>query len=298
MHTRDEPSQRSAFVSGPTLPKRPALATTYAGQDPALLARMLPLVEYIEVTPDSIAMIDHGRVTLHAPTMRELRAIGRDAHIIVHGIGLSLGSHDGYSEQYLHLLEELLGQVEVAWHSEHLGYTMVDGEYLGTMLALPRTEQVLDMLCERIYEIQERYPLPFLIENIVHLLPPYEEGYSSAAFLNALADRTGCGLLLDVYNLECDAYNHAFDIPAFLAELDLQPVREIHVARGVEHKGFLLDVHSRCSHASTLALAQEVIQRGEQPPVLTYELLPQAVPVLGHDTIVEHLNHLAHTFRS
>ena len=100
-------------------------------------------------------------------------------------------------------------------------------------------------------EIQARFELPFLLENIVHLLPDYPGDYADAAFLNELVTRTGCGLLLDVYNLECDAANYGFDIDAFLDELDLEAVGELHVAGGVERDGMQVDVHSRLTEPST-----------------------------------------------
>jgi uncharacterized protein (UPF0276 family) len=197
------------------------------------------------------------------------------------------------------LLDDFLGQVDVAWHSEHLGYTRVDGEHLGIMLAVPKTDEVLDMVCTRVDAIQSRYDLPFLLENIVHVIPDYPGDYTDAAFLNALTARTGCELILDVYNLECDAHNQGFDIPAFLGELDLSTVREMHVAGGVEHNGFLLDVHSRTPRNSTLQLAQDVIRTA--PPrerVVVYEFMPEAVPGLGHDAITEQLDALHAMFRS
>src|SRR5205823_101733 len=99
----------------------------------------------------------------------------------------------------------------------------------------------LDMVCARVQALQERYPVPFLLENIVHILPDHPAEYTDAAFLNALTARTGCNLILDIYNLECDAHNTGFDIPAFLDELDLSAVRELHLACGVEYRGLLLD---------------------------------------------------------
>src|SRR5262249_48932227 len=194
-----------------------------------------PFVQYIETAPDAIAQISGDGTFLHAPSVTELQSIGHAAKIIVHGVGLSIGSYHGYSEHYIHLLDCLMERVEIAWHSEHLGYTNVNGENSGTMLALPNTEQALDMVCERVTKIQERYRLPFLLENIVHILPDYPGDYSHAGFLNALTHRTSCGLILDIYNLECDAHNNSFDISTFLAELDLSKVRELHIACGTEH---------------------------------------------------------------
>ncbi len=269
------------------------IGVTYEGRDPALLERMLPLVDYIEVTPETIAEQQGDRLALSPAVMAELRAIGKAAKIVAHGVSLSIGSHDGWSPSYFRLLDELLEQVDVAWHSEHLGYTRVDGQHLGIMLAMAKTREALDLVCRRVDTIQARYELPFLLENIVHVIPDAPGDYSEAGFLNALAERTGCGLILDVYNLECDAHNHGFDIPAFLDELDASHVRELHVACGVEDNGFLLDVHSRVVRQSTLDLAERVVHMaGGRAQVVTYEFMPEAIAGLGHDAIVAQLTEL------
>jgi len=258
---------------------------TYEGGERELLESVLPLVDYLEITPDSIALLDGNGARLDPKILDELRAVESETEFVVHGVGLSIGSASGYSEQYLELVAEFLEHFRVAWHSEHLGYTTVDGTSMGTMLAMPKTHDVLELLAQRIGEIQTRFQLPFLLENIVHLLPDYPGEYSDAAFLNELVARTGCGLLLDVYNLECDAANYGFDIDAFLDELDLDAVGELHVAGGVERDGLQVDVHSRATEPSTLALAQRVVARTPRLGGVTYELLAEAVPILGTERI-------------
>ena len=276
-----------------------AIGATYEGRDPALLERMLPLVDYVEVTLETISQVNDRGISLSGDIMRELKNIGKEAQIIVHGVSLSIGSHEGWSPTYLRLLDDFLEQVDVAWHSEHLAYTKVDGEHLGIMLAMPKTEEALDMVCERVSAIQERYGIPFLLENTVHVIPDCPSDYSEAGFLNELTDRTGCGLILDAYNLECDAHNHGFDIPAFLDELRHDSVRELHVACGVEHNGILLDVHSQLARNSTVDLAQEVVRRSEgSAQVVVYEFMPEAIPGLGHPAIAEQLRRLRAAFES
>lgn len=270
-----------------------AVCMTYEGQHPELLELAAPFTEYIEVTPDTIAQRANGHARLRPEILRELSAIAPSKRIVAHGVGLSIGSHDGYSTEYLHLLDEFTAHLDIEWHSEHLGYTKVDGENLGTMLALPKTQDVLDMICERVCVIQDRYQKPFLIENIVHLLPDYPGDYSEAAFLNTLARRTGCGLILDLYNLECDARNQGFEIQPFLNELDMGAVWEIHLAAGVEEHGYLLDVHSRPLRNSTLALTEYVLQMPDcAPRAVTFELLREAIPLLGYETIVGELKRI------
>jgi uncharacterized protein (UPF0276 family) len=253
---------------------------------------VVTLIDYLEITPDSIARPDGEGAHLDPAILDELRGVAGATEFVVHGVGLSIGSASGYSTQYLDLVAEFLDQFPAAWHSEHLGYTSVDGTSLGTMLAMPKTQDVLELLVQRIREIQGRFELPFLLENIVHLLPDYPGDYSDAAFLNELVARTGCGLLLDVYNLECDAANNGFDIDAFLDELEMEAVRELHVAGGVERDGLQLDVHSRPAEPSTLALAKRIVARTPNLGGVTYELLAEAVPVLGPERITTELTRI------
>jgi uncharacterized protein (UPF0276 family) len=276
---------------------RPGLGTTYEGYNPDLWERVLPFVNYLEVTPDALAQAHGDEVTLDPRAMAELRDLSTAVPILAHGVGLSIGSHNGWSEGYVRLLDDFVAQVPVAWTSEHLGYTTVDGENIGTMLAMPKTQEALDMVAGRIQALQHRYGRPFLIENIIHILPDYPGDYSEAGFLNALAARTGCGVILDIYNLECDAHNHGFDIPAFLDEIDLANVWELHVACGIEHRGLLLDVHSRLTRDSTIDLAGQVIARAEGAvQLVTYEILREALPALGHDAFVGELARLRRVF--
>ena len=263
---------------------RPMIATTYDGQDGVLLDRVLPYVDCLEVVPDTLRASRSGGA-LDAERLAELERAAAHAHILVHGVGLSIGSYEGVHEPYLDLLDNFLAAIPCLWHSEHLGFTRVDGHFLGAMLAMPRTEESLDLVSERIMSLQRRYALPFLIENVASVVPAPPGELSEAAFLNVLTQRTGCGLILDAYNLECDAHNHQLDIEAFLDELDLSQVREVHLARGVVHKGFLLDVHSDRCHPSTLELARRIVARSGAVEVVTFELLAQAVSLLGYDAI-------------
>lgn len=276
----------------PTRAPKPALATTYEGAGRDLLERILPLVDYLEIPPDSIARTQGGRTRLRPEVMDQLAAVSSQVGLIIHGIGLSIGSCDGWNEQYLQLLDEFFSRLTPRWHSEHLGFTTVGGENLGTMLALPRTEEMLNLVCERVRRIQQRYPVPFLVEHIIHLLPDAPAEYTPAGFLNQVAWRTGCGLILDAYNLECDQHNCGLDLAAFLDELDLSRVKEVHLAGGFQHKGFRLDIHSQPTADSTLILVQEILSRCQNVEVLTYELLKEAIPNLGASGICAELRRI------
>jgi uncharacterized protein (UPF0276 family) len=49
-------------------------------------------------------------------------------------------------------------------------------------------------------------------------------------FMAAIAERTDCGILLDVNNIHVSACNHGFDAAAYLAAVPAAAVREIHLA--------------------------------------------------------------------
>src|SRR5436190_16556476 len=134
------------------------------------------------------------------------------------------------------------------------------------MLTLPRTAESLDLLSARVDEVTTRYGIPFLVENVAGLLPDPPGTRTAAGFLNELTARTGCGLLLDAYNLECDRANIGLDVDAFLDELALDAVAEIHVAGGIREGRFQLDVHSQRLAPSTRALADELLDRTPATP--------------------------------
>ena len=65
----------------------PALATTYEGTSAALLERIVPFVDYLEIPPDSIARNRAGSTSLRREVLDQLDEVSRDAGLIVHGIG-------------------------------------------------------------------------------------------------------------------------------------------------------------------------------------------------------------------
>ncbi len=258
------------------------IGVNYEGRDPRFVERVLPFAEIVEVTPDAAATLRAGVPWIPGETLAELRAIAQRARITLHGVGLSIASADAMNGDYFRLVDTLMAELDPAWHSEHLGYVSAGGEHLGTMLVPPRTEETLSLICRRIEAVLRRYAKPFLLEHVVNLFPDAGGDYTSAGFLNEIVHRTGCGILLDVYNLECDAHNGICDTAAFLDELDLDAVREIHVACGTEDRGLQVDVHSRVTRDETLERMQAILAIAPNVEAVIFELLGPAVPSVGH----------------
>jgi uncharacterized protein (UPF0276 family) len=274
------------------------VGVNYEGRDPRFLETVLPFAEIVEVTPDAVATLRHGIPVIPDETLRELRAIRERVPMTLHGIGLSIASADSMNEDYLRLTDTLIDAIDVAWHSEHLGYTTVDGEFLGTMLVPPRTREVLELIVERVDSIQQRYSKPFLLENVVNLFPDPGGEFTPGGFFNEIVRRTGCELIFDAYNLECDVHNGLGSADAFLAELDLNAVREIHVACGTEDRGVQVDVHSRVTKDETLDLLRRVLPRTPNVAAVIFEILGPMVPFVGHEAIANELQRVRAAVRA
>src|SRR5271155_5721534 len=96
----------SAVLNTSQFAPRPALATTYEGGGLDLLERIAPLVDYLEIPPDSISRTEAGRSSLQPEILDRIASVTSQVGLIVHGIGLSIGSFDQWNEPYLHLLDE------------------------------------------------------------------------------------------------------------------------------------------------------------------------------------------------
>lgn len=270
------------------------IGTTYEGGRPDFLEKLLSVVDYLEFSPDSLATSRKGVASINPEKLEELKRVNDKIDHLVHGVGLSIGSYDGVSKNYLNLLDELFRNLDLKWHSEHLAYMYVDGVNLGTMVTLPRNAETLDMVCDRVDKIQDRYNIPFLLENVVSLIPEYHSNYSHADFLNRICERTGCGLILDIYNLECDAFNHGLNIELFLNELNFNHIKEFHIASGFMDSGFMTDIHAGLTSDATLDLTHQVIERYQPQNLeaITYELLDEFVDRVGQEAILNELKKL------
>jgi uncharacterized protein (UPF0276 family) len=257
-------------------------------------------IDFLEISPDLLCQeypLEDRRILAYQP---DLLADALDAcasrPLVAHGLGLSIGSATGWNESYLDILDDLHALRPFPWHSEHLGYlltTQPNGRALhtGIPLPLPFTDEALDLLVPRARALCQRYGVPFLLENLTYYLPglPADRGRDEVAFLNELTERSGCWLLLDLYNFYCNAVNFGFDPYEALARLRLDRVVEIHLAGGTTHDGFLLDVHSDFVPEPVWKLLDFVIPKAPNLCGIVYELLEQAVDIVGIGGIARQL---------
>ena len=176
--------------------------------------------------------------------------------------------------RYLDEVANIVDRLHAPTYSEHLAFTRVPGRDLANLLPLPRTEAVAEMIVAKVRAILARVPVPFLLENISYVFEWPDSHLSDAAFLNLICGETGAGLLLDVENLYLNATNHGFDALAFLDELSVGLVREVHMAGGITlhdsrlPKPFLANSHSHPIPVETLELLEYALVRHDPATIV------------------------------
>ncbi len=180
----------------------------------------------------SVAWLEvHAENYLGGGTVRRcLDDIRGDYPVSLHGVGLSLSSAEGLDERHLQRIAGLAREVQPNLVSEHLSWSVVGGRYLADLLPLPLTEEALDVMCRHVMQIQERLGRRILIENPSTYVQFEHSSIPEWEFMEAVARRTGCGVLCDVNNIFVSASNHGWSAQAYLRGLPADAIEEIHLA--------------------------------------------------------------------
>ncbi len=215
-------------------------------------------VDFFEIISENF-MVAGGR-PLHV-----LDRIRERYPLAMHGVSMSLGSSTGLSNDYLRHLKKLADRARPIWLSDHLCWTGTGGVNTHDLLPLPFTEEALDVICANISHAQDVLERRILIENPSSYVTFPEDTFSEWSFIDAICERTGCALLLDINNIYVSAHNHGFNALAYLDGLPLDRVRQIHLAGHTAGQAFLIDTHDQPVPDGVWALYTEAIKR--LPPV-------------------------------
>jgi uncharacterized protein (UPF0276 family) len=204
---------------------------------------------------------------------RQLRAMCERFPLSVHGVGLSIGSPAPLDHEHLARLKRLCDRYRPASFSEHLAWSTHGGVFFNDLLPLPYTRETLTRIIEHIDEVQSMLGRQMLLENPSTYLLFEESTIGEVEFLDEIARRTGCGLLLDVNNVFVSSRNHATDARAYLANFPLSRVAEIHLGGHDEQTDdmgapLLIDSHGSPVASPVWALYEEVITRAGALPTL------------------------------
>jgi uncharacterized protein (UPF0276 family) len=213
-----------------------------------------PRMDWFEAISENF--MDSGGRPLHI-----LEEVRRRYPVALHGVSLSIGSTDPLNRRYLERLRALTDRIDPAIVSDHLCWTGVEGENLHDLLPLPLTEEAIRHVVERIQQVQEFLGRRILLENISTYVTYRHSTMPEWEFLTVVAQRAGCGILLDLNNIYVNAYNHQFDPREFLRHIPGELVGQFHLAGHTDPGGYLFDTHSRPVIDEVWELYQQALQR-------------------------------------
>jgi len=208
-----------------------------------LAAQQLAAADRIDVLE---ILVDHF---LSESSMDELERVSQRFPLVLHGVGLSIGSVP-LDRGYLRAVRRVSDVSRAPYYSEHLAVTRVPGIDLGHLTPVWFTRETLRRVIDNVHRVQETLGKPVVLENIATLLEIPGAQLGQPEFFRELVEATGCGVLLDVENLHLNAENHHFDPEAFLAEMPLESVVQIHTAGHVAVPGGTAEIASAKSSAT------------------------------------------------
>lgn len=182
------------------------------------------------------------------------------------------------SQRWATAQAELARSVDAPWISVHLsiGWSLLAYHWPGPSPISPalgqrwavRSVRRLQAACEK----AAGAPFPVLVENMPRWSVSPPAYVVDPAFITAVMDESGCGLLLDLAHARVAAHNRGEAARDYLARLPLDRVLEIHVSGprpGSHPDGRLVDAHQPLLEADYDLLAW-VLER-TRPRAVTLE---------------------------
>ncbi|MEY4910928.1 MAG: hypothetical protein RL761_591 [Pseudomonadota bacterium] len=234
--------------------------------------------------------------------LAELRE-GREHYpISLHGVGLALGSAMGLDNWHLNQLAALVAHIDPVRVSDHACFargslnhsTGNKTVHAADLLPIPFSPEALNVMCTNVEKVQDRLKRHISVENLSAYVTCEGSEMPETAFLNALAQRTGCQLLIDVNNIYVNALNdqmngltsHLAITPmeqcmGWIDAIDPKYVAEIHLAGHVDCGDIVIDDHGSRVKPPVWALYQHASKRfGNTPTLIEWDTDIPALDVL------------------
>jgi uncharacterized protein (UPF0276 family) len=206
------------------------------------------------------------------PRLAWLEAVRAVHPLSLHGVALSLAADAPPDDEHLKNLATLAQRVEPALVSEHLAWSAWRGAYFPDLLPFERTGAALARIAANVSRAQDVLGRAIAIENPSHYLRIDGHDYGEIDFLEELARRSGCRLLLDVNNVQVSANNLGFSAADYIDAFPAHRIAEVHLAGHTRDPqlgvGLLIDSHDAPVAPEVWALYERLIARAGPLPTL------------------------------
>lgn len=196
----------------------------------------LPAVDWFElITENYLAPGGRPRHILHK--------IREHYPVVLHGLSFNIGSNEAPDQHYLQQLKTLIREIQPAWVSDHICWTGLHGRTSHDLLPIAYNQQTLDQVTAKVSRIQDVLQQSVVLENPSIYLQFKSADMSEADFINALCERSGCRLLLDVNNVFVSCFNLAQDPYKHISAIRQDIVQQFHLAGHTHNGNHIIDTH-------------------------------------------------------
>ncbi|MBS0237118.1 MAG: DUF692 domain-containing protein [Proteobacteria bacterium] len=208
-------------------------------------------IDFLEIAPENWMGIG-GR------KRDQLDILADKYPLIAHGLSLSIADTVPLNVGFIRDVCSFLNDYGISIYSDHLSMCRDSSGYLYDLLPVPRRKENIEYLTGRICQVQDIVGRQLVLENISYY-HRYEDQMPEAEFLAAIAEQSGCGLLLDINNVYVNSRNHLEDAVAMVRCLPSNAIVYYHVAGHLElEDGSLLDTHGTKVGEEVVRLGHEV----------------------------------------
>jgi uncharacterized protein (UPF0276 family) len=211
------------------------------------------------------------------PSIKNLIEIRKHFPISLHSVGNSLGSSEGIDLDHLKKLKNLIEIIDPFLISDHISWGYLGKKHLNDLLPLPYNKESLKIVCNNVSKMQDFLKRQILVENPSAYLAFENCEMDEMEFINEIAKKTSCSLLLDVNNIYVSACNNkTFDAKNYLEKINKKIVKEIHLAGhleskifdGKKYKNIFIDTHNDLVKKEVWDLYKIAIKNFGQVPTL------------------------------
>jgi len=226
------------------------------------------LVDYIELPFELLR---------HDP---EVASVQKLAPLILHCASMSVAGFVRPTENTIGAIAQQARQTGTPWIGEHLAFMSADPLERGAALHEPTTltytvcpqlsEEVLQLVCRNLAELQTRFPVPLIVENSPQYFSVPGSTMSIVDFTIEVHRRCDVGMLLDLTHFTISSMNMGFNPRKEIVRLPLEKLVEVHISGLDVQSDTAWDDHAAIADDSIFELAETVFDHA-QPKALTFE---------------------------
>jgi uncharacterized protein len=251
-----------------TPPVEPMIGLAYGPAVPGFMERNRGLVNYIELPFELLQ---------HNPSIASVRSL---APLVLHCATMSIAGFVRPPQNTLEKIAQQARETGSPWIGEHLAFISADPMERGAALHEPTTltytvcpqlsEEVVDLVCRNLTELQMNFPVPLIVENSPQYFAVPGSTMSIIDFTIAVHQRTDAGMLLDLTHFLISSMNMGFDAKKELRRLPLEKVVEVHVSGLDVQSDTAWDNHAGTADESIFELMEIALERAH-PKAVTFE---------------------------